>query len=386
MNSNKLFYLVLIVLIAGLSAVAGAFTGGATVYNLMKSQLATQALSIDPSPTVVALPVLVPQETVEQESTRTTISETVEQIGPAVVTVLGVLEDVQTMFGRTINQDVSGSGVIISEQGFIVTNNHVVADTRQVSVILANGVELPAEIISTDPYADLAIIKAQGVMPAVASFGNSDFIKPGETVIAIGSPLGTFKNTVTVGVVSAIGRAIETSDGYQMEDLIQTDAAINPGNSGGPLVDVNGAIIGINTLVVRGDSVSNTNAEGLGFAIPSNTARLIAEQIIEKGHFSRPYLGIQWQTINPIIAANYSLAVEWGAYITDVVADSPAGKAGFIPGDIITRIGDYALDQDTSFINALFNNQPGDSITIEIVRGSESIQISVTLGETNSSF
>ena len=151
---------------------------------------------------------------------------------------MGVLEDVQSLFGSTINQNVSGSGVIISEQGFIVTNNHVVADTRQVSVVLANGEELPAEIISADPYADLAVIKAQGVMPAVATFGNSDLLKPGETVIAIGSPLGTFKDTVTVGVVSAIGRSIETSDGYQMEDLIQTDAAINPGNSGGPLVDV----------------------------------------------------------------------------------------------------------------------------------------------------
>ena len=386
MNPNKLLYLVLIVMIAGLSAVAGAFTGGATVYNLMQSQLAARAITAAPSPTSPATPVSVPDETIDSQTSQTSISDTVERIGPAVVTVMGVLEDVQTMFGSTTDQEVSGSGVIISEQGFIVTNNHVVADTRQVSVVLANGEVLPAEIISADPYADLAVLKAQGVMPAVASFGNSDLLKPGETVIAIGSPLGTFKNTVTVGVVSAIGRAIETSEGYQMEDLIQTDAAINPGNSGGPLVDVDGNIIGINTLVVRGDSGSSTNAEGLGFAIPSNTARLIAEQIVEKGYFSRPYLGIQWQSINPVITANYGLPVEWGAYITNVVQDSPAGKAGLLPGDIITRIGDYELDEKTSFINALFTNQPGDSIIIEIARGTESVQIGVILGETNSGF
>jgi serine protease Do len=384
MNPNKLFYLVLIVIVAGLSAVAGAFTGGATVYNLMTSQLSARVITSTPSPTTAALPVSVTDATIDPARSQTSISDTVERTGPAVVTVMGVLEDVQSLFGRTINQNVSGSGVIISEQGFIVTNNHVVADTRQVSVVLANGEELPAEIISADPYADLAVIKAQGVMPAVATFGNSDLLKPGETVIAIGSPLGTFKNTVTVGVVSAIGRSIENSDGYQMEDLIQTDAAINPGNSGGPLVDVNGNIIGINTLVVRGDSGSSTNAEGLGFAIPSNTARFIAEQIMEKGYFSRPYLGIQWQSINPVITANYGLPVEWGAYVTDVVKDSPAGKAGILPGDIITRIGDDQLDEDTSFIDALFTNQPGDSVVIEISRGSESFRLSVTLGETNS--
>jgi serine protease Do len=384
MDPNKYFYLVLIVIIAGLSAVAGAFTGGATVYNLMTSRLYTQQITTAPSPTTEALPVSVPDAAIDPSGFQTSISDTVERIGPAVVTVMGVLEDVQSLFGNTINQNVSGSGVIISDQGFIVTNNHVVADTRQVSVILANGEELPAEIISADPYADLAVIKAQGVMPAVATFGNSDLLKPGETVIAIGSPLGTFKNTVTVGVISAIGRAIETSDGYQMENLIQTDAAINPGNSGGPLVDVNGNIIGINTLVVRGDSGSSTNAEGLGFAIPSNTARFIAEQIVEKGYFSRPYLGIQWQSINPVITANYGLPVEWGAYVTNVVKDSPAGVAGFLPGDIITRIGDDELDGDTSFIDALFTNQPGDNVMIEIARGREKIQMNVTLGETNS--
>ena len=148
MNPNKLFYFVLIVIVAGLSATAGAFTGGATVYNLMTSHLAAQLITTAPSPTTPALPVSVPDATISPGRPQTSISDTVERIGPAVVTVMGVLEDVQSLFGNTINQNVSGSGVIISEQGFIVTNNHVVADTRQVSVVLANGEELWAERLS----------------------------------------------------------------------------------------------------------------------------------------------------------------------------------------------------------------------------------------------
>jgi 2-alkenal reductase len=144
-------------------------------------------------------------------------------------------------------------------------------------------------------------------MPGVAKLGNSDRLKSGETVIAIGSPLGNFKNTVTVGVISATGRFLETENGYQMENLIQTDAAINQGNSGGPLVNLSGEVIGINVMIVRGSSSTSTYAEGLGFAIPSTTVKLISEQIIAKGSFSRPYLGIRWADVTPRMAANYRL-------------------------------------------------------------------------------
>ena len=253
MNTNKMLYLVLVVVVAAVSAVGGAFAGGSTVYNLMKSQLVTQQAAIEPAPTNTPLPLPTAGQITQNPAAQINIAATVERVGPAVVTVVGI-SNVQSFSGRSIEQDVSGSGVIISDQGYILTNNHVIEDTQRLSVILANGEELPAEIVSTDTYADLAVLKADGVMPAVASFGNSDQLRPGETVIAIGSPLGTFKNTVTVGVISATGRSIETSEGYQMEDLIQTDAAINPGNSGGPLVDLNGNIIGINTMVVRGNS------------------------------------------------------------------------------------------------------------------------------------
>jgi 2-alkenal reductase len=249
-------------------------------------------------------------------------------------------------------------------------------------VILADGSQQAATIVGTDLYADLAVLKIDGQAPAVAKLGNSDVLNPGETVIAIGSPLGDFKNTVTVGVVSATGRSIDTGDGYQIENLIQTDAAINSGNSGGPLVNLAGQVIGINTLVVRGSGMG-TIAEGLGFAIPANTALAVADQIIQKGYFSRPYMGVSWQVITPRIAARYQLPAEWGIYVTDVAANSPASTAGVQVGDIITRLGDVTLDETHSYINTLFAYQPGDQITIELLRNGKTLDLQVTLTESN---
>ncbi len=187
------------------------------------------------------------------------------------VTVVGTIPGQMTFFGPTGDQTVSGSGFFISSEGYILTNNHVVEGADEVSIVLSDGSQQQAQIVGADPYADLAVLKTNVLPPAVAGLGNSDALKPGESVIAIGSPLGDFKNTVTVGVVSATGRSIETGQGYLIEGLIQTDAAINQGNSGGPLVNLAGQVIGINTLVVR-SSESGAVAEGLGFAIPINAA------------------------------------------------------------------------------------------------------------------
>lgn len=184
-----------------------------------------------------------------------------------------------------------------------------------------------------------------------------------------------------MGVISATGRSIDTGEGYQIEDLIQTDAAINQGNSGGPLVNLSGEVIGINTLVVR-SSESGTVAEGLGFAIPSNTASAVAGQIIETGRFSRPYLGIQWQAIYPNLAQMYRLPVQWGVYVTEVARGGPADQAGLQAGDIITHIGEVELDETHSYINALFKSQPGETVTIGLVRNGEAFQVQVVLGES----
>jgi serine protease Do len=382
MSLKQAFYLLIVFLAAGISAFIGAVWGGMVVYQNLQPRLEDLALveEIDtlPASSLETTSQTLVVNTVQVEDT---ITRVVQEVGPAVVTVVGTIPGEMTFFGRAGDQQVSGSGIFISEEGYILTNYHVVEGAREISIILSDGTQQQAELVGTDIYADLAILKMDGIPPAVAILGNSDVINPGETVIAIGSPLGDFKNSVTVGVISATGRSIDTGKGYQIDGLIQTDAAINQGNSGGPLVNLAGYVVGINTLVVR-SSGSGTVAEGLGFAIPSNTARAIAEQIMQKGYFSRPYIGIQWQQITPQIARAYRLPAQWGVYVTNVLADSPASSAGLQPGDIIIRIGDIALDENNAYINTLFQYNPGEVVSLSIMRGSQEIELQVTLGES----
>jgi 2-alkenal reductase len=181
-------------------------------------------------------------------------------------------------------------------------------------------------------------------------------------------------------VISATGRSIDSGRGYQIEDLIQTDAAINQGNSGGPLVNLAGQVVGINTLIVRASN-SGTVAEGLGFAVPVNTARAVAQQIIQNGYFARPNMGINWQMITPPIASRYDLPVEWGAYVTGVQENGPAANAGLKEGDIITKFDETALDDSHSYINTLFTYNPGDTVVLTVMRKDQEIQLEITLDE-----
>lgn len=378
MSVKRILYVVFIVLVAGVSAVTGALAGGVAVYRA----IADTRTAATAAP-VLGQPASSQNQAVQINSTdiQTTVTNSVKQVAPAVVTVVGTIQGEMTFFGLTGDQTVSGSGVFISNDGYILTNNHVVEGTQSVSIVLSDGSQETAQIVGTDKYADLAVLKTDGAVPASALLGNSDLLDPGESVIAIGSPLGDFKNSVTFGVVSATGRAVDTGSGYSIEGLIQTDAAINQGNSGGPLVNLAGEVVGINTLIVR-SSQSGTVAEGLGFSIPANTVRAVAEQIIEKGYFSRPYLGAQVQQITPAIAARYRLAVEWGSYITAVGSASPAADAGLQEGDIITRIGGTSLDESHSYINTLYSFQAGEQVDIEFYRGGQTLTVQVTLGET----
>jgi len=382
MTAKRVIYILLVLVLAGLSAFGGVLAGGVVAYRYFQNQEGTA--------TPVAREASEPGNQVQTETqlivsntdVQTAITQAVEKVGPAVVTIVGVIPGRETFFGYTGDQRVSGSGVIISADGYAVTNNHVIEGTTSVKALLADGTEMPATVIGADPYADLAVLKLDGEIKNYATLGNSDNLEPGETVIAIGSPLGEFVNTVTVGVVSATGRMIETETGYQIENLIQTDAAINSGNSGGPLVNLAGEVVGINTLVVRGGNLGSAPAEGLGFAVPASVVREVAGQIIERGFFSRPYLGIRWQLISPDLASAYDLPVEWGAYISEVVPGSPADKGGIRSGDIITQIGEIKIGEDKSFLNALFANQPGDVVDIVIVREGNVETLSVTLGES----
>ena len=322
MTKNRIFYLIMIVVLAGAAALSGTAAGGFAVYRIM-SQSQKTAVVASPSTMLPVQASNTSPQTIVLNTTQiqTTITQAVQKVGPAVVTVVGTVPGQNTLFGPTGSGTVSGSGVFISAQGYILTNNHVVDGTTSLNVVLSDGTQEKATIVGTDLYSDIAVLKADGKVPAVATLGNSDVLLPGETVIAIGSPLGDFKNTVTVGVVSAMGRSIDTGQGYQVENLIQTDAAINQGNSGGPLVDLAGEVIGLNTLIVR-NTGTGAVAEGLGFAIPINTAQVVANQIIQYGYLARPFLGVSYQSITPDIANAYNLPVQYGAYVTSVAANS----------------------------------------------------------------
>jgi 2-alkenal reductase len=377
MNWKRILYVLFVGLVAVVSATGGAVVGGRVVWSIFKTDTNT-ALPIQAEPATAPASLQISNTEIE-----TAITQTVERVGPAVVTVVGTVPGQVTFFGRLPDGQSSGSGVIISPDGYIVTNNHVVEDANDLSVILSDGTQLPAQVISTDIFADLAVIKADGQMPAVVTIGNSDNLKSGETVIAIGSPLGEFRNTVTVGVISATGRMLDTGNGYFMEDLLQTDAAINQGNSGGPLVNLNGELVGINTLIVRGGNGGSAVVEGLGFAVPSNTVSLIAQRIIETGYFARPYLGVNFQSVTPSIARRYDLPAQWGAYITDIDSRGPAAQAGLQRGDIIVSIGERDIDENNSYLNSLFAYQPGDQVTINALRGNQEMAFEVTLGEAS---
>ena len=382
MSWKRLLYAFLIVVVAGVSALSGGVAGGLLVYKAMQQKQPAVTAPVSYSAPAGNENGQSQTLTVNTTDIETTITRAVEKVGPAVVTVIGTIPGQPTFFGFTSDQTVSGSGVFISDQGYILTNNHVVEGTKEVRVILSDGSQQPAKLVGTDLYSDIAILKTDGKTPAVAALGNSDVLKPGETVIAIGSPLGSFKNTVTVGVVSATERSIDTGRGYQIEGLIQTDAAINQGNSGGPLVNLAGEVIGINTLIVR-NTGSGAVAEGLGFAIPVNAARAVAQQIMDKGYFARPYMGISFQPITPDIAAAYNLGVKWGAYVTKVAPGSPASKAGLQRGDIITKLGDVTIDENHPYINTLYAHKPGDQIPLEVYRDGKTVQLQIILGETS---
>jgi 2-alkenal reductase len=273
----------------------------------------------------------------------------------------------------------SGSGVIISPQGYIITNNHVVDGYESLEVIFADSTTAPAQMIGTDSVTDLAVIKVDVTVPAVADLGDSDQLQIGEAVIAIGSPLGDFKNTVTYGVVSALGRTLDTNDGTSYEKMIQTDAAINEGNSGGPLVNLAGQVVGINTAIVRGNGTSNAVAEGLGFSIPAQTVSEITSQLIAKGYVERPYLGVRWQLISPEIAQFNNLPMQWGVYVNAVVSGGTAELAGVSAGDIITRIGADPIADQSGFANLLNHHNVGENVAIEVWRDGQTLTLNAVL-------
>jgi serine protease Do len=351
--------------------------GGGVVLGWLISRASTSSPAVQPSPTrAVVRPTQVTNVTVTQDSA---IVEAVADVKPAVVTVINTLPPQRDMFGQVVEPQASGSGVIISEEGYIVTNNHVVENSQSLEVIYADDTKVPATLVGADAFSDLAVLQVAGEVPDVAELGDSATLLPGEPAIAIGSPLGVFKGTVTVGVVSAVGRRLQVAEGLWIEGLIQTDAAINQGNSGGPLINAAGQVIGINTAIVRG-SQTGAVAEGLGFSIASNTVKEVSAQIIQFGKVRRPYLGVQWVPVDPQVASAYDLPVEYGAYIQEVEPGTPADRAGLEPGDIITAIDGQPIDAENGFVTVLMRFDPGDEVELTVVRDGREIPVNVTLG------
>jgi 2-alkenal reductase len=305
----------------------------------------------------------------------------VKEAGPAVVTVVNQMPPQATFFGQVAQPTALGSGVIIDKQGHIVTNNHVVQGGGQFQVIFSDGRKVPARLIGRDSLSDVAVLQVDGPVPAVATFGDSSAIQTGERVVAIGSALGDFRNTVTHGIISGVDRTLPDSSGPSLSGLIQTDAPINHGNSGGPLLNMHGQVIGINTAVVRGSGIGGDVAEGLGFAIPSNTVTKIAQELIKNGYVIQPYLGVNWQPVNPQIAAYYGLEVNSGALIAAVVPGSPASKAGLQPGDVVTAVDGTTIDEQHDFAALLLNHKIGDTVRLTVRRGHQNLTLNATLGQ-----
>lgn len=382
MSLKRILFAVFLAALTLGAGLAGAVAGGLVVYRAMQNQAPVSALPVQATPAPAAdVQADVPVIEISTTQINTAVTEAVNQVGPAVVTVVAELPTQLSPFGRISGGTSTGSGVIISADGYIVTNHHVIEGATTIKIVLATGEEEAVQLVGSDPYSDLAVLKAARPFDSVARLGNSDALQRGETVIAIGSPLGDFKNTVTVGVISATGRSLDTGSGYLMEDLIQTDAAINQGNSGGPLVNLAGQVIGVNTLILR-SSESGSVVEGLGFAVPSTNVQTIVSQIIQHGSVQRPYLGIRWQAINASIAYRYGLPVEQGVYITEVFQGSPAEQAGLQQRDIITQIGDYPIDEEHPYLNALFAYTPGQTVQVSVARGTQVLTIPIVLGNS----
>ncbi|MEO1134441.1 MAG: trypsin-like peptidase domain-containing protein, partial [Cyanobacteria bacterium J06639_1] len=274
----------------------------------------------------------------------------------------------------------SGSGFIIDPEGWIVTNSHVVEQAETVVATLSDGRKLKGQVIGRDPLTDLAAVRLEStsVLPTV-ELGDSSVLRPGEWVVALGSPLG-LSNSVTAGIVSALGRTSqEIRVGDKRVDFIQTDAAINPGNSGGPLVDVNGKVVGINTAIAHG-------AEGIGFAIPINEAQIVVNQLIDSGRVVRSYVGIRMNTLTPELLddlrekAEYKLArgLEKGVLVTGVMPQSPAAIAGLIEGDVIVGLDGQTVMEARDIQREIAGKGVGSSVSFDINRGGETHTISVT--------
>ncbi|MBP2028719.1 S1-C subfamily serine protease [Acetoanaerobium pronyense] len=311
---------------------------------------------------------------IEGESMENVYKAVVQKSMPSVVGITTVTTVGDLFFGTRQASGV-GTGVIVDERGYILTNSHVVNDgaANQVRVLFYDGTTQDAEVLWNEKALDLAVIKVDTSGLPVAELGNSDEVEVGDLAIAIGNPLGLdFERTVTQGIISGLNRSIQIEQNLVMDNLIQTDASINPGNSGGPLLNSRGQVIGINSAKV-------STGEGLGFAIPINMAKPIVDQFIEKGEFQRVYVGIRGIDLEYYKqATGEDFAVEEGVYIVDIEPSGAAEAVGILEGDIIVELGSSTITNMSTLVRELYKYRPGDTATIKILRGTEEMEFELT--------
>ena len=298
------------------------------------------------------------------------VVDAVERAGPAVVSV-SVARPAPERFRRRGLDEFhgAGSGLIITPDGYVLTNSHVVSGSRRIEVRLQDGRTLEAQVVGDDPHSDLAVVRLlESGLPS-AELGDSSRLRVGQLVVAIGNPLG-FQATVTTGVVSALGRSLRAQSGRLIENIIQTDAALNPGNSGGPLVDFRGRVIGINTAVIMG-------SQGICFAIPANTAKWVTAQLIRDGRVRRAYLGISGQqvAVDRQLAVEYALTAPTAVRVVEVQPSTAAARAGLAPGDVLVRVGGAAVASPDDLQRALARHAIGEALMVDVLRGAERLTL-----------
>ena len=315
------------------------------------------------------------------------IAAVAKTVSPSVVSILTTNQQAATYYTQGYEQQGAGTGMIVTADGYIMTNNHVIDGADTVTVVLSNGDTYEnVQVVGSDPLNDVAFLKIKDVkdLPTVV-FGDSKTIRVGQNIVAIGNALGQYQNTVTSGIISGTGRPVTaSSDGTasgsteNLTDLIQTDAAINPGNSGGPLLNFKGQVIGINTAVA-------SDAQGIGFSIPIGATKGILSHLIKTGKIERAYLGVQYVSITPEVKTQYKLPVSTGDYITankgnSVQSGGPAEKAGIKDGDIITKVNGYEVGKVASVASLVSEYEPGDTVEVTVIRDGKERAFKVTLG------
>jgi S1-C subfamily serine protease len=351
-----------------ISALIGALVGSAATI-----LLAPRLLKVTPSGNTVVAPLAPITNTLTEESA---VINVADQAGKAVVEIKTTISSPDTI----LQQDLHGigSGFIVRSDGYIVTNNHVVENARQLQVILRDGAKkYDARVVGTSPDDDIAVLKVDTQNLPALNWGDSSALKVGQLAIAIGSPLGQ-QNSVTKGVISALHRSISVPDAStgQVENIlnaIQTDAQINPGNSGGPLLNSAGQVVGVNFAIEQAQA-----GPGLGFALDGNAARDIANQLIQTGHVNRPFLGVTYQQLDETAASANGLVV--GALVTAITLGSPADHAGIMVHDVITKVNDQAIDDQHPLKDVLRQYAPGTRVTVTIYRSGKTQTLQVTLG------